>query len=112
MIQAKVKCPRCHRILIANEGESEVDCNCHTYCEDGAKPGDCNLTPYTLNHEASPPFGLHTGGAGHDDDPMHIQYWCSVHSRYGYKTPISVPVDWNVWRGRRAPKRFRMVNNV
>lgn len=102
-----VECPRCGKQWSATEGESEIDCNCHTYCEDGQKPSDCSLTPYVLNHEVGAPYGAHVGSSRNDDDPMHIQYWCSVHNRYGYKGPILIPV---VWDGKRAPKKFRWMN--
>jgi hypothetical protein len=110
MIQAKVKCPRCGRTWIVLQGESEVDCNCHTYCEEGSKPGDCSLTPVALNHEVGWPYGVHVGSGDFSDYPMQVQYYCSTHSRYGYKVPITIAVDWTRWRSGRAPKKYRLLN--
>lgn len=111
-IQGKVECPRCHKVWIVSQGESEIDCNCHTYCEDGDKPSDCTLTASSLDHEVSWPYGMETGSSAYTDDPTHIQYYCSTHSRYGYKVPISIPVDWNTLLSRRLKKKWRMVNTV
>jgi len=104
-LQVIVRCPRCGKEWSVNQGEPEIDCNCHTYCEEGSKPSDCNLTPYTFNHEAGAPYGAHVGSITADDDPVHIQYYCSVHSRYGYKTAISIPVDWS--RELHGRSKFR-----
>jgi hypothetical protein len=108
-LQAKVECPRCGKTLIALQGESEVDCNCHTYCEEGEKPSDCSLTASTLDHEVSWPYGADVDSTAFTNDPLHRQYYCSVHSRYGYKVPISVPVDWTLWRSVRAKKKYRLI---
>jgi hypothetical protein len=107
--QAKVECPRCGKVWTVQQGETEIQCNCHTYCEDGSKPSDCSLTPVTLNHEVGWPYGVHTGGSGHDDYPLQAQYWCSVHERFGFKVPVVIEVDWDKWRVNRAPKRFRLL---
>lgn len=109
MIQAKVTCPRCGREWIVHEGTSEMDCNCHMYCEDGSKPSDCTLIAQTLNHEASWPYGTHVSAGDYSDDPTHIQYYCTVHERYGYKVPITIPIDWDSWRSNRAHKKYRLL---
>ena len=111
-IQTIVTCPRCGKEWIATQEEDEVDCNCHTYCEDGSKPSDCSLSAYVLNHEVGAPYGAHVGSGNGDEDPMHIQYYCSVHNRYGYKTPISIPIDWENVLSRRAPKKVRWMNRT
>lgn len=107
--ETKVTCPRCGKEWTAQQGESEVDCNCHTYCEDGDKPSDCTLEPYTLNHEVGFPFGVHTGSIAHDDSPFQIQYYCTIHQRYGYKIPITIPVTRQVGR---VKKKYRLIESI
>jgi len=41
--QAKVECPRCHKIISVKPGHPDVECNCHLYCQHGTKPSDCDL---------------------------------------------------------------------
>ena len=106
-VQAVVKCPRCGKEWTVNRQENEAECNCHLYCDMGQKPSDCTLTVYTLNHEVGAPYGLHTGSPTGDDDPTHIQYYCSVHDRYSYKVPILIPFNWEGWLGKRAPAKYR-----
>lgn len=108
-LRAKAVCPRCKKVWIVQQGESEVDCNCHLYCEEGSKPSDCTLSSVSLDHEVGWPYGVHVDGSTHNDDVMHIQNYCSTHSRYSYKVPITIPVDWTRWRGSRAHKRFRLI---
>ncbi len=110
-MEAKVDCPRCGQTLTVHEGDNEAECNCHLYCEDGEKISDCSLTPITvLNNEVGWPYGLHVNGNACEDDVTHIQYYCNAHNRYGYKTPILVPVDWDKWLSKRAPAKHRMMN--
>ena len=102
----KVECPRCGKIWIVNQGTPEVDCDCHTYCEDGDKEGDCALTAATFPTNLSYPTGLHLGNPDNDDEFNRIK-WCSTHNRYSYKVPITIECDWDSWFRSRAPEKFR-----
>ena len=108
--QAKVTCPRCKRVWTVNQGEQEAECNCHLYCSQGTKPSDCATSLVTLNHEANPSFGLHTGDYAEGDDVMHRVRYCSTHGKYIYKTQVIIPVDWKVFLSRRAKPSLRQLH--
>jgi len=103
-IAMRVKCPRCNKIHEVPQGIDEVDCDCHLYCPDGDKPTDCTITKATLNTEVGWPVGLHNNPADEGEDVFHRTYYCSVHKKYYYKTPIIIPVDWSQ---KRLPKDLR-----
>jgi hypothetical protein len=107
--QAKVTCPRCGHEWIVPQGETEIDCNCHLFCERGSKPSDCSLSAVSFDHQVGWPYGVHTGNILNDEDPVHLQNYCSTHDYYTYKTPITIHVDWDSWRSRRAPKKYRLI---
>ena len=115
---AKVMCPRCKKTLFVQPGDSDVECDCHLYCDDGYKPSDCNLisqTPPngdTFPTELGPPNGLHTWSLNYGDDKLHRTNYCTIHKRYTYKTPILIPFNWQSWLSQRAPLRFRQVTQA
>jgi len=86
----------------------DVVCNCHLFCTQGDKPGDCSVTRYTQGVKFAWPTGLHTDADDESDDPLHITYYCSTHDEYYYKTPVLIDLDWEKWFSRRAPKKLRM----
>jgi len=111
--QAKVECPRCHKILSAKPGIPDVECNCHTYCQYGTKPSDCTLMAPSSGRD---PFsgkwkafsGLHNSDVHEGDDTQARTYWCTVHEVYSSKVPFLVSVDWKGFGGKRASGRLRM----
>lgn len=110
---AKAECPRCHRILTFRPGQSEADCNCHLYCQYGSKPSDCTLIaasagpdPFSGNWKF--PSGLHTGNKHEGDDTQARVSYCSTHSVYSSKVPITVEVDWGLFASQRAKPKMRM----
>lgn len=110
---ARVECPRCHKVWTAHQGVPEVDCNCHTYCQYGEKPADCTLVAKTSGSGAFTgdwkwPSGLHNDEDHEGDDTQARTYWCSTHSVYSSKVPLTIKVDWHKWRGKRAKNRLRM----
>jgi len=104
----KVVCPRCKRIWIAHDGDSEIDCNCHLYCSQGTKPSDCVTTPVSFSGQFGWPTGLHVNADDYSDDVLHLLRYCSTHSEYIKKVPITVPCDWTRDLNRRAPNKLRM----
>lgn len=52
--------------------------------------------------------GLHNNPENEGEDIMHRTYYCSVHNKYYYKTPITIQVDWDKWLSKRAPRKFRL----
>ena len=110
MRRIKVECPRCGQVLQAREGEPEVDCNCHLYCEDGDKPADCTVTLESFSGQLGWPRNLRTGVTLQEggEDEMHRVRYCSEHSKYIYKVPITVPCEWGKWYSQRAKPKLRM----
>ena len=100
-----VECPRCKRKWTAHEGESEIDCNCHLICPDGAKTSDCDVTLQNTGVQYAYPTGIHNNDSQDTKDPTHRTYYCSVHDLYYFKVPITVPVDWNL---TKLPRRLRL----
>lgn len=109
MFEAKVECPRCHQIWTLPQGSPGTYCNCHTWCQHGSKPSDCSLTAVTGSTEWKYPVGSDQGEADEGHDVVHRTYYCSVHEVYSYKTPVWLEVNWKEWYGRRAPRKFRML---
>lgn len=106
----KVECPRCHKVWQVHEGQTEVDCNCHLYCEDGDKPADCSVATQSFDGQLGWPRHLRTGlslQATGDNELDQVRY-CSTHDKYIYKVPITIPCDWRQWYSRRAKPRYRM----
>lgn len=116
---AKVMCPRCKHVWWIEPGETEVLCNCHQFCDDGFKPEDCNLITQTptvavpqtdsFPSDSQYPAGLHNWSPDYGDDKWHRTYYCTVHGKYTYKTPILIPLPggWNQYSNRRTEKKFR-----
>jgi hypothetical protein len=126
----KIECPRCHHIWTLPYPAVGVWCFCHQYCEAGALPKDCNVVPYTsdsgtaslYNAKASDmqnldnpnslnwPEGINmlniTGGT----DKLHRAGYCTIHTRWTYKQPIFLEMDWEEWRQKKQediPVRMR-----
>jgi len=92
----RVKCPRCGKLVTARSGVSDVECDCHLYCDEGEKPQDCTMTPINFEGVLNWPRGIHTNDDSvvDPDRPQHQHYYCTVHERYSEKTAILIPVDW------------------
>ncbi len=103
----RVKCPRCGKIWNVPVGTTDMDCNCHLYCEEGTMPSDCSVTIQNQTIQLGYPTGLHNKPEDEGQDILHRTYYCSTHNRYYYKTPIMIPCDWERWRTHRAPKELR-----
>ena len=101
----RVECPKCNRVSVAYDGESEMACNCHLYCEDGDKPSDCSITKDSFSGDLSWPLGMHTGDPPgiKADNPMRRYFYCSVHNNFIMTPPVVFPVDWS----RAVPKKLR-----
>jgi len=108
MFEMRVECPRCGRIWTANQGEPEIDCNCHLFCSQGDEPSDCSVTKQSANVQFGWPAGMDTGADDDRDKVLDVTYYCSTHDEYYTKVPISIECDWEKWFSRRAPKRLRM----
>ena len=108
IFEMKVVCPRCGNILTAVQGSPDVECNCHLYCEDGTKPSDCSMTAQEWSGDHGWPTGLHVGADNNSDDIKNVAYYCSTHSKYSFKSKVVIPLDWDSWFSKRAPKKLRM----
>lgn len=108
MFEMKVKCPRCGRIWIVQQGTPDIVCNCHLYCTQGDKPEDCNVSRVTTIGQLGWPAGVDTGKDDAEDDILNRTYYCSTHDEYYTKVPILIECDWQKWLSRRAPKKLRM----
>lgn len=103
------KCPRCGRVLIAYNGDPDVECNCHLYCEEGDKPSDCTVTwPYEWTGQLGFPTGLDTGSVAEDANKYRAMGYCSTHNRYYYKDKVVIDLDWEAYFSKRAPKDLTM----
>jgi hypothetical protein len=117
MPSMKVKCPRCGKTWLAHSGMDAVDCNCHEYCEEGEKPGDCTLVAASAapndawNGTYNWPQGMHLSGATGEDVTSRLK-WCTTHSKWVTKVPILIPCDWDRWFSRRAKREFRWHKGV
>lgn len=105
----KVECPRCGKIWNVNQGIEEIECDCHTYCDEGEREGDCVLiadpNPLTT---FKPYTGLKVGSLADEyEAPLAKRKWCSTHNRYTYKTPILIECDWEEWFRKRPPSKLR-----
>ena len=108
MFEMKVKCPECGRIWIVPQGTPDITCNCHTYCPDGSKPSDCNVSAVSFSGKYSWPSGLHVAADDDSDDVTQHNRYCSVHGRYFTANPVLIECDWARWYSKRAPKELRM----
>ena len=119
-IQVSIECPRCHRILLADETATEVECICHLYCLNGIQPSDCHMVwqEYGKTNSVGVPLasqggnvgfpeGAHFGHSDFGDDVMHRAYYCTVHGVFSYKQAQVIPVDAAQFKLRRAPKKLR-----
>ncbi len=104
----RVKCPRCGKVHTARVGDSEVECDCHLYCDYGEKPQDCTMTAVDFEGVLNWPRGIHTNDDSvvDPDRPKHQHYYCTVHGRYSEKTGILIPVGW-IKADRRANSSLR-----
>ena len=82
---AKVQCSRCKQIWTVPWGQDGIECNCHTWCEDGDKPSDCTWTRYNYTGSLGWPVGAHTNAENRGDDVLHRVGYCSTHKKYTYK---------------------------
>ena len=105
---AVIECPRCGREWNIPLGQSECDCNCHLFCPEGTQPSDCSVTPQSYSGGLGWPVGLDNNPDDDGHDVMNRTYYCSIHDRYYYKTPIILEVDWAKWFSKRAPEKFRL----
>ena len=104
----RVECPRCKRVWVLPQGSPGQYCNCHLYCADGDKPGDCTLVNARYSGQLGWPVGLHSHSETGGDDVMHRVTYCTVHNKYNYKTAVWIEADWQKWFSRRAPSHLRM----
>ena len=107
----KVQCPRCGRIITAHQGHSDVECNCHLYCQYGTKPSDCTLVAASAGGDPFVgvwkwPSGLHNQESHEGDDTQARVYYCTTHNVYSSKVPMLISVDWSVQR--YSNRKFRM----
>jgi hypothetical protein len=109
MFEAKVQCPRCHKIWTLPQGSPGTYCDCHLYCEDGTQPRDCNMTEQNYNGQLGWPVGLNQDGDEGGEKVLRRTYYCSTHGKYSYKEPIFLEVNWEEWYQKRALKKFREV---
>lgn len=111
----RVKCPRCGRVWVAYEGEGDMTCNCHLYCEDGNKPSDCTITADSFSGDLGWPLGMHGGerlGPPPADNPMRRISYCSVHNKFIVDPPMVFPVEWDRFYSRRQKKSLRFNRDV
>jgi hypothetical protein len=108
IMSLQVKCLRCGKIHTARQGDSEVECDCHLYCDYGDKPQDCTMIAVNFEGALNYPRGMHTNSDSvvDADRPKHQQFKCTVHGRYSEKTSILIPVDWTK-ADRRASSSLR-----
>jgi len=106
--QMKVECPRCHRIITADAGEADAECNCHLICPDGDDIKDCTVTYTPWTGQVGYPAGIHNNPADEGEHLFQRTYYCSTHSKWYYKDKMTIPLDWEAWRVKRAPKKMRL----
>jgi len=82
-------------MLTARAGDSDVECNCHTYCPLGTKPSDCNVSPVSGSFRYNWPKGVHGGASDESDNEHAVDSYCSVHNYRFSKPHVVVPVDWS-----------------
>lgn len=114
-ITMKLHCPRCNRVLEVTQGEPDAECNCHLYCDQGSKPSDCTLIAANnasaidyWNGNWGWPVGLHHNSPLGGDNIFTRQKYCTTHDRYVDKNPVLIPLNWDKFLRKRAPKRLRM----
>ena len=100
-VRLRVRCPRCHNDWWAYQGQDEVQCNCHEYCEDGDKPQDCTLvdassgTYDVWNQTWSWPQGMHLSDELNGKDVTARIKYCTTHDKYVNKVPLTIDVLWD-----------------
>jgi len=102
----RIKCPRCGKYLTAHQGDSDVECNCHTYCPLGDKPSDCSISAVSGDFRYNWPKGVHGDRSDDGDNEHSVTQYCSVHDYYFSRAEVVVPVDWSKLN-QRAGKRER-----
>lgn len=107
--RAKVKCPRCKQVWFVPWGDAGVECTCHKWCSEGDKESDCSWTVYNYTGSLGWPVGAHLNSENEGDDVLHRVGYCSTHSKYTYKVPMFVEVNWREWerKGFRVPVKWR-----
>ena len=118
VIVMRVECPRCHRIHTAFDGDPDVLCTCHLFCEEGNEPSDCNL----VDHQQATvdawkgnwnfPQGMHLGRSKADDNTQARVYWCTIHEHFVAKVLFLIPVEWKRYQHQRLPKKLRFNRDV
>lgn len=96
-VRLRVTCKRCGRDWWAYTGQDEVQCNCHEYCIDGEKPSDCTLVDATSGSDPWTgqwgwPQGMHLSDNHNGADVKARIKYCTTHSNYVNKVPITIPV--------------------
>jgi hypothetical protein len=91
----RVRCPRCGTYWTARKGDSDVQCNCHLYCNEGNKPSDCVVTWVEYNGSFNWPVGVHLNFADDMDNQTNVNYYCATHGNYYFKAPVLIEVDWS-----------------
>ena len=108
----KQSCPRCGRMLTVVYPQSEAQCICHLYCNEGSKPSDCNAVPAesvggvggkNAVIQLGYPFGIETNQVTGSGDRLHAESYCTVHGNYIYNDVVEVVVDWDEWFKTRIP---------
>ncbi len=104
-------CPRCGKEWIVPQGNPDIECWCHLYCEYGEKPSDCNVTyPLNWSGEFNWPRGLKTNATDNSDFKHRATGYCSTHSKYIYNDMVIIDCDWKEWYSHRADKKYTMSN--
>jgi len=107
--EALAICHRCgkkHYLPFMSPG---VECDCHLYCSEGTKPGDCTVTEYNYSGPLAWPFGSRSDPVDEGDDLIHATGYCSTHNKYVHKDIIFLEVDWEEWNQRkRIPAEYRL----
>ena len=107
MFESKVECLRCHKIWSLAQGVSEVECDCHLYCDEGSQPRDCSMTVQNYSGQVGWPVGLDQDGSQEGENVLRREYYCSIHEKYSSKKPLLLEVNLKQWFAKRAPMKFR-----
>ena len=80
---------------------SEQLCDCHFFCIDGSKPGDCQWVQYNYSGGLDFPMGARSSNLDYGDDRMHAWGYCNTHHKYMYRQPQIIYVDWEEFKKER-----------